>query len=85
MRFTARVPGIGFVDWSSEHIDGYARMVGRTHLIRRSIAWRGRWVFRWPSYAYRCRHCAEPWPCPPAWWASRYRSSVAETLAEHTP
>lgn len=80
--FTARVPGLGLVEWSPDRVEAYAHELARTHRPERlSIRWRGRWIFRLPlPVEHACKHCTEPWPCPSAWWAQRYQTSQARTI-----
>lgn len=81
--FTARVPGIGFVDWTEEQINQYADELRRSHQTARlSIEWRRRWLLRWPVLREEhCRRCGEPWPCPSAWWADRWFGAYFTRLA----
>ena len=80
--FTARVPGLGLVEWTPDRVEAYAHELTRTHRPKRlSIRWRGRWIFRLPYLAENaCKRCAEPWPCPSAWWAERYQHSQARAI-----
>lgn len=82
--FTARVPTLGLVEWSPKQVADYARELTRTHRPERiSIRWRGKWLFLWPVLVEQaCKSCAEPWPCPPAWWADRYQDTTARLLAD---
>ena len=80
--FTARVPVFGLVEWTPEEVDDYASEILRAHQAQHlSIEWRGRWVFRLPFLVENaCRLCAEPWPCPAAWWADGYQHSQARVI-----
>lgn len=81
--FTARVPGLGLVEWTPEQVDDYAQELQQTHRTGRlKVTWRGRGIFRWPAIAEgACRQCHEPWPCPSAWWADRHQTSAARLLS----
>lgn len=79
--FTARVPVLGFVEWSRAQVDDYARELTRSHRPERiSIQWHGRWVFRWPVLVEQAgKRCGEPWPCPAAWWADWHQGAVTRS------
>lgn len=80
--FTARVPGLGLVEWTAEQVDDYARELQRTHRpARTTVAWRRAGSIRWPTLTEAaCNRCAEPWPCPAAWWADGYQHSHARDI-----
>lgn len=81
--FTARVPMLGLVKWTPAQVEDYARDLARSHRPERlSIQWQRWWVFRWPVLVENaCKRCAEPWPCPAAWWADRHQASTADSEA----
>lgn len=83
--FTARVPGLGLVEWNRAQVDDYADELARTHRPDRlSIQWRRRGILRWPVLVENvCKHCADQWPCPSAWWADRYQDGRTRALSTH--
>ena len=80
--FTARVPGLGLVEWTAQQVEDHARELIRTHRRRRGPVQWWRWLLIcWPTLADRdCTRCSEPWPCPSAWWADRYQVSQARAI-----
>lgn len=80
--FTACVPMLGLVEWSAEQVDDYARELQRTHRTERhTVGWRRFGPVCWPTLTQAaCKRCAEPWPCPAAWWADGCRTAHARAL-----
>jgi hypothetical protein len=57
--YSANVPYLGFVDWSTDDLRGYARDVAIMHRPTR----------RWTLMQRRCAACHERWPCQVLVWA----------------
>ncbi|HEY9413566.1 MAG TPA: hypothetical protein VIQ30_02300 [Pseudonocardia sp.] len=81
--FTAKVPGLGLVEWTAAQVDDYARELQRTHRAERyTIAWHRLGPFQWPTLTETaCKRCGEPWPCPAAWWADGHQDNHARDMA----
>lgn len=72
--YTARVPGLGLVEWTPQQVDDYARELIHTH--RATWTWRSRSLgpLRWPVLVGDvCKRCGDDWPCSAAWWADRHQ------------
>lgn len=74
MSRSARVPGLGVVEWSAAEVDDYAVEIAQTHLPGDAS---GGWWRHWRSaQPATCTKCGDEWPCSAAWWADRWRGGM---------